>query len=120
MFGLLNSDNMPTPVFEEFDRLERAFSSFLLAEHFEDGTHNMEPAGLGFVPIGAIVVWPIAAAPTAWHLCNGSAISRTRFAPLFGVIGTAYGVGDGVTTFNLPLLVGPVPTLYIIFTGLGT
>lgn len=35
-------------------------------------------------------------------LCNGSAVSRTTYASLFAVIGTAFGVGDGSTTFNLP------------------
>lgn len=34
--------------------------------------------------------------------CNGSAVSRTTYATLFGVIGTAFGVGDGSTTFNVP------------------
>lgn len=34
--------------------------------------------------------------------CNGAAISRTTYAALFGKIGTAYGAGDGETTFNVP------------------
>jgi hypothetical protein len=38
----------------------------------------------------------------------GSAVSRTTYATLFGVIGTNYGAGDGSTTFNLPDLVGRV------------
>lgn len=40
--------------------------------------------------------------PTGWLLCNGSAISRTTYATLFAAIGTAYGTGDGVSTFNIP------------------
>jgi microcystin-dependent protein len=31
------------------------------------------------------------------------------YALLFGVIGTAYGAGDGSTTFNLPNLLGRIP-----------
>lgn len=120
MFGLINSDSMDTSVYEEFDRLERSFSGFLLAEHLEDGTHNLEPAGLGFVPLGAILIWPLAAAPSAWHVCDGADVGRTRYAALFAVIGIAYGPGDGSTTFTLPLLVGPGATSYIIFTGLGS
>lgn len=42
------------------------------------------------------------AAPTGFLLCDGSAVSRTTYAALYAVIGTAYGVGDGATTFNLP------------------
>lgn len=38
--------------------------------------------------------------------CNGAAISRTTYANLFAVIGTAWGTGDGSTTFNLPDLRG--------------
>lgn len=37
-----------------------------------------------------------------WFLCNGQAISRTDYADLFEMIGTNFGAGDGVNTFNLP------------------
>lgn len=37
-----------------------------------------------------------------WILCDGQAISRTDYADLFDLIGTTYGSGDGVTTFNVP------------------
>jgi microcystin-dependent protein len=43
-----------------------------------------------------------AATPPGWLLCQGQAVSRSTYADLFGVIGTAFGVGDGSTTFNLP------------------
>jgi hypothetical protein len=33
---------------------------------------------------------------------SGQAISRTTYAPLFSMIGTTYGTGDGSTTSNLP------------------
>lgn len=35
---------------------------------------------------------------------DGRAISRSTYAALFSVIGTKYGMGDGVTTFNLPVI----------------
>ena len=38
--------------------------------------------------------------------CNGAAVSRTTYAALFAVIGTAYGAGNGSSTFNLPDLRG--------------
>ncbi len=40
--------------------------------------------------------------PAGWLLCDGSAVSRTTYAALFGEIGTTWGAGDGTTTFNLP------------------
>jgi microcystin-dependent protein len=39
---------------------------------------------------------------SGWLACNGQAVSRTTYAPLFAKIGTSYGGGDGVTTFNVP------------------
>lgn len=40
--------------------------------------------------------------PTGLIAADGSAISRTAFLDLFIEIGTAFGVGDGSTTFNIP------------------
>lgn len=40
--------------------------------------------------------------PEDFMFADGSAISRTTYAELFAIIGTAYGAGDGSTTFNLP------------------
>ena len=54
------------------------------------------------IAIGAIIEWTTDTAPDGWLICDGSAISRTVYAPLFAVIGTTYGDGDGETTFNLP------------------
>jgi microcystin-dependent protein len=49
--------------------------------------------------------------PTGWLNCDGTAVSRTGVnANLFAVIGTAYGVGDGSTTFNLPSFLGNFPS----------
>ncbi|MBI5219740.1 MAG: tail fiber protein [Bacteroidia bacterium] len=45
-------------------------------------------------------------APTGYLLCDGSAVSRTTYAALFAAMGTAYGSGDGSTTYNLPDLRG--------------
>jgi len=60
-------------------------------------------------PTGSIIMHGAAAAPSGWLRCDGSAVSRTTYAELFAVIGTAYGVGDGGTTFNLPDLVSRFP-----------
>jgi len=60
------------------------------------------------LPIGAIVPYGSATAPTNWLVCDGSAVSRTIYAELFSAIGTSFGAGDGNTTFNLPNLKGRV------------
>lgn len=41
-----------------------------------------------------------------WLLCNGQEISRTTYAGAFIKLGTAFGSGDGATTFNIPDLKG--------------
>lgn len=35
-------------------------------------------------------------------LCDGSEISRITYAKLFNIIGTTFGEGDGLNTFNIP------------------
>lgn len=37
-----------------------------------------------------------------WLFCDGTAISRTKYKELFKAIGTRYGAGDNLTTFNIP------------------
>ena len=54
------------------------------------------------VPIGAIGIFGTTSIPSGWVLCFGQAISRTMYAKLFGILGTAFGSGDGSTTFNVP------------------
>lgn len=54
------------------------------------------------IPAGSIMGTARATAPTGWLLCDGSAISRTDYVTLYNAIGTAYGVGNGSTTFNIP------------------
>ena len=55
--------------------------------------------------VGSVTAFSESTLPEGWLLCDGSAVSRTAYARLFGVIGTTYGSGDGSTTFNLPNLV---------------
>lgn len=70
--------------------------------------------GLLTVPTGSLFPYAGSSAPSGYFLCNGTAISRTTYSTLFGVLGVSYGAGDGSTTFNLPDLRGRVPV------GLGT
>lgn len=47
--------------------------------------------------------------PSGYLICDGAEVSRTTYADLFSAIGTAFGVGNGSTTFNVPDLRGRVP-----------
>lgn len=59
-------------------------------------------AAQGGVPSGAVMAFAMQVAPAGWMECNGAAISRTTYAALFAALGTAFGGGDGTTTFNIP------------------
>lgn len=54
------------------------------------------------IPSGVLIAYGAATAPSGWLLCDGAAVSRTTYADLFAIIGTAFGTGDGSTTFNVP------------------
>jgi hypothetical protein len=58
------------------------------------------------VPIGGIIQYGAPTTPTGYLKCDGALVSRVTYAALFQVIGTAYGIGDGATTFKLPTIAG--------------
>lgn len=55
---------------------------------------------------GVVEMFGAAAVPAGYLECNGAAVSRATYADLFAAVGTAHGVGDGATTFNVPDLRG--------------
>lgn len=52
--------------------------------------------------IGSIQAFGGTGTPDGFLYCNGQTVSRIEYADLFAAIGTAYGAGDGSTTFHLP------------------
>lgn len=58
------------------------------------------------IPAGTIMPYAVASAPSGYLLCNGSAVLRTAYSVLFGILSTTYGSGNGTTTFNIPNLQG--------------
>lgn len=74
------------------------------------GTNNTQIASTAFVQTavnaavitGEMKMWPTSTAPVGYLLCDGSAVSRTVYSSLYAVLGTTFGAGDGVNTFNLP------------------
>ncbi len=59
-------------------------------------------AGVAASPSGTMAPFAGAAAPSGWLFAYGQAVSRATYSALFTAISTAFGVGDGSTTFNLP------------------
>ena len=61
------------------------------------------------MPIGTLMPTASDIIPDLWLLCDGSAVSRVTYSELFSAIGTTYGKGDGIETFNLPDMRNRVP-----------
>lgn len=81
----------------------------IAAEEAATKLHSDNSSGGGGVATGAMMLFAASSAPSGYLLCDGSAVSRTTYATLFAAIGTTHGVGDGVTTFNLPDMRGRFP-----------
>src|SRR5204862_6675882 len=102
MIGLISRGQMPDAVQAEFENLVARVREIFLKEHNEDGTHITSVASLNYVPVGlGPCEWPTETPPTGWVLCRGQQLSRLTYKGLVDIIGTAYGVGDGSTTFNV-------------------
>jgi microcystin-dependent protein len=67
-----------------------------------DGSGNLNINTSGGVPPSAVNWFARLTPPSGWLECNGAAVSRTTYSALFAAIGTAFGAGNGSTTFNLP------------------
>ncbi|WP_247355584.1 phage tail protein [Bradyrhizobium sp. 160] len=103
--------------------LRSAPSTELAAGHLVQGTpyvalYNSSDAAFylhGFygnpygIPVGGLMPFTGATAPnSSFVLPYGQAISRTTYSTYFALVGSAYGSGDGSTTFNVPDLRGRV------------
>lgn len=70
---------------------------FLLERFFKELSVRTD-----FVSPGSILIWGGSAPPSTYYTCNGEEKSRTQDVRLFRAIGTTWGAGNGVSTFNLP------------------
>ena len=71
-----------------------------------------KPAPRIDIPTGGIVQYGGVSAPTSWLFCDGAAVERSTYADLFAALGglsSPYGLGNNVSTFNVPDLRGRVP-----------
>lgn len=83
---------------------------------FSDGT-NVRYADQGVSQIASgntvrtasIILYATATPPAGYLRCDGAAVSRIAYADLFSIIGTTWGAGDGVTTFNVPNIPSTTP-----------
>lgn len=70
--------------------------------YLNDNMDTLDSVIASIIPSGLIMAFGSPTSPAGWLKCNGTAISRATYANLFAAIGTAWGAGDGSTTFNVP------------------
>ncbi|WP_375671423.1 phage tail protein [Bartonella sp. SD1336NMGDW] len=74
----------------------------------EDHWHLVNPTSIpleeesSLYPTGFIGTFGMRGIPKDWLICDGKAYLRRDYRDLFETIGTVWGEGDGVTTFNVP------------------
>lgn len=59
--------------------------------------------------LGQVIYVPYRHVPRGWAVCDGALLSMGSYAPLFSLIGFAFG-GDGHSNFALPNLVNAPTT----------
>ncbi len=88
-----------------FLKLPRKLSDLLSWMFNEDGTLTDEFIHeVAVFPVGTVIARMSTVIPNGWLACSGQEVSRVTYAMLFSVIGTAFGAGNGTTTFNVPNL----------------
>jgi microcystin-dependent protein len=82
-------------------------------DHIKDASvtpAKLSAVALGqFMPIGSIVAFSATTIPANWAECNGAAVLRASYPDLhtlYSLDTYPWGAGNGVTTFNLPNLMG--------------
>ena len=64
---------------------------------------------------GQIILWPTGPTiPDGTVALSSFPLSRAKYAALFSVYGTTFGVGDGSTTFDGPTVTAPTGTTVLV------
>jgi len=108
LLGLQFQEQLPPVVKDELEQIMAAIQTWATdtVNAITSITNTKNPI---VPPPGTIAGFGSVTAPSGWLLCNGATISRADYANLFTAIGTAFGAGDGVSTFRLPDLRGRFP-----------
>lgn len=107
--GALANDNVQPGAGIEVSKLAPGSNGQVLTTTGGVATWGSSGGPSGDIPVGSGSLYFGASAPPGWLLCDGSAVSRGTYSLLFTAIGTAYGSGDGSSTFNIPDLRGRIP-----------
>lgn len=108
-FSNLNTDKIETSVIDTDTALTANSDSKIPSQKAVKAYADALGQQTYLVPTGAILPYGGSSAPSNFLLCDGTAVSRSTYATLFGIVSTSFGAGDGSTTFNLPDLRSSVP-----------
>lgn len=79
-------------------------STYATKEELAHTNNELNSTKKNIVPVG--VIYPFGGdnskVPDGYLPCDGREVSRTEYSALFNVIGTSFGNGDNVSTFNVP------------------
>lgn len=107
MLSMINRNRIKDlAVVQEFEHLIGRLRGFLSQSFDADGNLIVADPNLAVFSVGDYKPSSKTADHSGWLLCDGRAVSRVTHKPLFDVVGTTYGAGDGSTTFNIPNLQG--------------
>jgi len=85
------------------------FLEWLLGDDGELSTEAIRGFQSRLTPVGTVIQYAGNGTPVGdWLDANGQAVLRSEYPDLFLAIGTTWGAGDGVTTFQVPDLRGRV------------
>ena len=102
-FANLNADKIETSVLDTDTALAANSDAKVATQKAVKAYIDALGGQTYLVPTGAILAYGKNTAPSNFLSCDGSAVSRSTYSTLFGIIGTTYGVGDGSSSFNVPL-----------------
>jgi microcystin-dependent protein len=84
---------------------------------YQDGSITLQKLATSLVNLiiapGIVQAFAGPSPPAGWLICDGSAVSRTTYSALFTAVGTYWGAGDSINTFNLPDFRGRTPIGYV-------
>jgi len=94
---------LPASLIAEGKGIVRSLWTSIKSNFTDHQTRINALEGLNVAPVGAIVDYTGASAPSGWLLCEGGEVSQEVYSSLYSSIGTIYNLGTEVAgNFRLP------------------
>lgn len=101
--GETGSESQATNLTGEIQRLRNMLQEVIGKTYwYQTPATDLEALSTQLNPVGTILAYGAASAPSGYLVCDGTAVSRVTYSALYAVVGNAFGEGDGASTFHLP------------------